>query len=59
MKSNILIIDDNQSVLTSLEMLLQTEFDKIISLKNPNSLISTIRQNNIDAILHQCCFAEL
>ncbi len=51
MKPNILIIDDNKSVLTSLEMLLQPEFDKIFTLKSPNNLIHTILQNNIDVIL--------
>ena len=51
MISNILILDDNKSVLTALEMLLQTEFDHVYTLKNPNSLISTIRQYNIDVVL--------
>ncbi len=51
MKSNILIIDDNKSVLTSLEMLLQPEFDKVYTLKNPNNIIYTIEQNNIDVVL--------
>jgi len=51
MKGNILIIDDNKSVLTALEMLLQTEYDKVFTLKNPNSLISTIQQNTIDVVL--------
>ena len=51
MISNILILDDNKSVLTALEMLLQTEFDHVYALKNPNSLISTIQQNKIDVVL--------
>jgi len=51
MISNILILDDNKSVLTALEMLLQTEFEHVYTLKNPNSLISTIRQHNIDVVL--------
>jgi len=51
MKNRILIIDDNQSVLTALEMLLQTEFDEVYTLKNPNDLISTIGQYQIDVIL--------
>lgn len=44
MKSKILIIEDNKSVLTTLEMLLQTEFDDVFTLSNPNSLISNIQQ---------------
>jgi len=51
MKGRILIIDDNKSVLTALEMLLQTEFDDVITLSNPNSLINTIKQHNIDVVL--------
>ncbi len=35
----------------ALEMLLQTEFDKVFILKNPNNLISTIQQNNVDIVL--------
>ena len=32
-------------------MLLQTEFDDVITLNNPNSLINTIKQHNIDVVL--------
>jgi len=51
MTSKILIIDDNKSVLTALEMLLKTQFDKVYTLKNPNSLISSIEEHKIDVIL--------
>jgi len=51
MKSKILILDDNKSVLTALEMLLQSEFDEIFTLKNPNNLISAIQQHAIDVVL--------
>jgi DNA-binding NtrC family response regulator len=51
MKNNILILDDNKSVLTALEMLLQTEFENVICLSNPNTLLSTIQQQNIDIVL--------
>lgn len=51
MKGSILIIDDNKSVLTALEMLLQTEFKEVITLSNPNSLLNTIKQHNIDVVL--------
>ncbi|MDO9510412.1 MAG: sigma-54 dependent transcriptional regulator [Bacteroidales bacterium] len=51
MKSNILILDDNHSVLTALEMLLQTEFENVFCLKNPNILISTLQQQDIDIVL--------
>ncbi len=51
MKGKILILDDNKGVLTALEMLLQTEFEKIYTLKSPNALISTIQTHNIDIVL--------
>ncbi len=51
MTCKILILDDNKSVLTALEMLLQSEFDQVFTLKNPNNLISTIEQHHIDIVL--------
>ena len=51
MKGKILILDDNKSVLTALEMLLQTEFDEVYTLKSPNALISTIQFHKIDVVL--------
>lgn len=51
MDHKILIVDDNKSVLTSLEMLLQTVYKDVFLLSNPNNLISTIRQNHIDIVL--------
>jgi DNA-binding NtrC family response regulator len=51
MKGKILILDDNRSVLTALEMLLQPEFDGVFTLRNPNSLITTIHQHQVDVVL--------
>jgi DNA-binding NtrC family response regulator len=51
MKGNILILDDNKSVLTALEMLVQTEFDLVVPLSTPNVLLSTLQQQNIDVVL--------
>lgn len=51
MKGKILILDDNKSVLTALEMLLQTEFDEVYTLKSPNALITTIQKYKIDVVL--------
>ncbi len=51
MKSKILIVDDNKSVLTALELLLQNEFGELFTLQNPNSLLSVVRQNSIDVVL--------
>ncbi len=51
MKGKILILDDNKSVLTALEMLLQTEFESVYCLNSPISLLSTIKQHNFDIVL--------
>ena len=51
MNGKVLIVDDNQSVLTALEMLLQSEFDEVYTLKNPANLITSIQQNQVDVIL--------
>ena len=51
MNGKILILDDNSSVLTALEMLLQTEFDDVFTLRNPNSLVASIQQHQIDVVL--------
>jgi DNA-binding NtrC family response regulator len=51
MKGKVLILDDNSSVLTALEMLLQIEFEKVYTLRNPSCLVSTIQKHNIDVVL--------
>jgi DNA-binding NtrC family response regulator len=51
MNNKILVVDDKKSVLTALEMLLQTEFDEILTLNSPKTLISTIEENKVDVVL--------
>jgi len=51
MKSTILIVDDNKSVLTALQMLIQTEFETVITLSNPNQIQSIISKNSVDVVL--------
>lgn len=51
MNNKILIVDDKKSILTALEMLLQTEFDEILTLNSPKTLISTIEENKVDVVL--------
>ena len=48
---NILIIDDNQSVLNSLELLLKHHFAKIITLKSPNLIPNTLTTEEIHVVL--------
>ncbi|NQT77421.1 MAG: sigma-54-dependent Fis family transcriptional regulator [Bacteroidetes bacterium] len=51
MKGKILILDDSKSVLTALEMLLQTEFEYVYTLQNTSCLMSTIQKHHIDIVL--------
>lgn len=52
MKNNsVLIVDDNQDVLKSLKMFLKYEFEHIHLLKDPQKIISTIRDKNIEVVL--------
>ncbi|MGD9929202.1 MAG: sigma-54-dependent transcriptional regulator [Mangrovibacterium sp.] len=50
-KGNILVVDDNKSVLSALEILLSPEFDKVECLSNPNQLISELRKAPYQLVL--------
>ena len=39
---NLLIVDDNQSVLNSLELFLKHHYNKVITLKSPNQIPFTL-----------------
>ena len=45
----ILIVDDNKSVLTSLELLLEDEFEGVETASNPNSILSVLLDMNFSA----------
>lgn len=47
----ILIVDDQKSVLVALQLLLQDEFDEVITLSNPNGLIHTLETQSIDVVV--------
>jgi DNA-binding NtrC family response regulator len=48
---NLLIVDDNKNVLEALKILLQDEFNAVCLLKNPNMVMSVIREKKIDLVL--------
>lgn len=50
-KGKILIVDDNRSALSALKMLLQFEFETVVTLVNPNQISSELRKNDFDVIL--------
>jgi DNA-binding NtrC family response regulator len=48
---NILIVDDNKSILTSLEILLNPEFSLIKSLSNPGQLLTELSKKEYNLVL--------
>ncbi|WP_462319275.1 sigma-54-dependent transcriptional regulator [Marinilabilia sp.] len=50
-KGSILIVDDNKSVLTALDMLLSNEFEKIDCLSNPNLIPTQLDKEVYDLVL--------
>jgi len=58
MLGNILIIDDDQAVLESLELLLRGESKKVVTMTNPNLLASSVKQGLFDAVLLDMNFSS-
>jgi len=51
MKSRILIVDDHKQVLRALIQLLESEFETVTGISNPNQILSLIKKEAYDAIL--------
>lgn len=47
----ILIVDDNKSVLTSLELLLEREFERIETIFDPNKICAVLNKQVIDLVI--------
>ncbi|WP_339738842.1 sigma-54 dependent transcriptional regulator [uncultured Sunxiuqinia sp.] len=50
-KGNILIVDDNKSVLSALEIMLTPEFDRVQCLSNPNLIVTELRRKPYHLVL--------
>ena len=50
-KGTLLIVDDNKSVISALEMMLQYEVEKLISINSPKRIHEVLEQNEIDIVL--------
>jgi len=50
-KANILVVDDNKSVLSALEILLQFEYENVETLLNPNQISSYPNFDKVDIVL--------
>ncbi|WP_066629988.1 sigma-54-dependent transcriptional regulator [Labilibacter marinus] len=51
MKGNILIVDDNKSILSALDILLSVQYEHVKCLSTPNQIVSEIRQTNYQLVL--------
>ena len=47
----ILIVDDNKSVLASLELLLENEFGTVRTAANPNQITTLLTTTSIDVVI--------
>lgn len=47
----LLIVDDNKSVLTSLELLLENEFGKVETVTDPNRIVPVLEKSAVDLVI--------
>jgi DNA-binding NtrC family response regulator len=47
----ILIVDDNKNALSALKMLLQSEFETVITINSPNQITAELRKTEFDVVL--------
>jgi DNA-binding NtrC family response regulator len=50
-KGTLLIVDDSKSVISALEMMLQYEVEKLISISSPKRIHEVLAQNEVDIVL--------
>ena len=50
-QGNILVVDDNTNILTSLKLLLDNIFNEVSVLSSPSRMLQSIQKNNIDVVL--------
>ena len=50
-QGTILVVDDNKGIVTAVQMLLGTCFEKVITISTPNKIKATLHDENIDVVL--------
>lgn len=50
-QGTILIVDDNKAILTAVQLLLRTVFEKVITLPSPNQILNTLHHEAVDVVL--------
>jgi len=48
---SILVVDDNKNALSAIKMLLLLEFEKVVTLTNPNLILTSLKKDNFDIVL--------
>lgn len=46
-----LVVDDSRSILSTLEILLAPEFEKVVSISSPNKILSEIERSKFDLVI--------
>ena len=57
-QGTILVVDDNKGILTAVQMLLGTCFEKVITISTPNKIKATLHDENIDVVLLDMNFSS-
>ena len=57
-QGNILIVDDNRNILTTVRMLLEPIFDNITTIANPNAIPAKLREEHPDVVLLDMNFSS-
>lgn len=47
----ILAVDDNPAILTALSLCLEGTFEKVVTLDNPDNILSTLQQEEVECII--------
>lgn len=56
-KAKVLVIDDNEAVLTTLRLVLRSAFSTVVAVSNPQLIPALIREGDVDAVLLDMNFA--
>ena len=54
----ILVVDDNPAILTAVRICLAGEFDKVLTLVSPDTLLTVLAQEEVDVILLDMNFTQ-
>ena len=57
-QGTILVVDDNKGILTAVQMLLGTCFEKVITISTPNKIKNTLHDENVDVVLLDMNFSR-